>query len=1261
MLLLTSLNVRGLRAQEKIRHILYLLKGDIVCLQETRWDGRTEGEVRQMWEGDIFTNNGTINSCGVAVLFKKDLVDSINIVHKDKEGRVLIIDFFYLADKYRIINIYAANNEANRKAMFRDLQKWVTRETMMVGDFNTFLTKSDISRNMVFKQEAGRMVLRELMQKGDLIDIWRITNLHKREYSRQGIIGKTVKQSRIDLLLVSGHIAGLIHSVTYNFNSYSDHASLSWRVGEVRGGKGGGVWCLNSSLLEDMQYRNKINKILQYTTENLSFDQNHVDIWDNLKEKIKKASINYSKEKRWKEGRRERELREQITTELQLIDSEPDRDNQDLKLWEKQLGDIEKGRCRGAAIRSKIQTVVEGEKCTAFFLGLEKYKQGKLRINELKNENGKTEKEADKILDVVRDFYAKLFSNEVVNNPETTKEMLKNVDKKIDIADKEWCDSDITLSEVENAIDGLNTRKSPGSDGLPSEFFVCFKEQLAPLLLDLYRQMQSTQSTPDSLTTGIITLIYKKGDKDQIRNYRPISLLNTDYKILTKILANRLKTVIGQVIGHTQTYSIPGRDIADSIHTVRDTAREMTVQGGYLLGIDLEKAFDRVEHFFLWEVLERVGFGIDFIKWVKLLYSGAKSRVKVNGFLTGEFNIKRSVRQGCPLSSLLYSLVAEPLATTVLADRDIVGIETRRHNSVKITQFADDINFTIQDTHSIDRIMTHLQHYERASGAKVNRTKSDILIFNKPGIFNNKWGFNIVTDNRKVLGIYVGTDETQATDRTWDMVIKKINNIITLWKSRGLTLRGKAVVINALLLSKISHILGCCELPQWALNSLNRKISAFLWKGLGHSIAHSVLIAKKREGGLGMIDIGAKRDALRVKMVSRFLDPTRQHPWEDSLAACLSEYGERGLYNLCALFPRKDYSGLPGFYQEVLEAWGKILPHLRPKCSEKGHVLRLPFLQSPWFLHNNKIFNSEIFRRAGITRVWQVVDGRGNFDVEGTWRTIRERRVGGSKAQVRDFRDRFERGIGEEWKRLLGGEGGLVQGDPLCFLLCLGNCNTSITEVKTRTWYRIFSDKITRKPTANTLWQTRFPDKDITTIWHNLEIPFMSHQSHNLDFKTRHRRLYTGVVLHQIHRDLFGRVCSVCKSGDEDLEHVFFNCGKLRGTHTIIQDILIRYCGLTIMSDAEWKWTMLFGVCPKPRTNAHLVNTVLATARATIWCRRNFAMYEQKQVPLERLYLGNLGAHFRSVWECEPDRFKDIFTPWTTLFRVEGSTLHLEV
>uniref|UniRef100_A0A3B4XD94 Reverse transcriptase domain-containing protein n=1 Tax=Seriola lalandi dorsalis TaxID=1841481 RepID=A0A3B4XD94_SERLL len=96
--------------------------------------------------------------------------------------------------------------------------------------------------------------------------------------------------------------------------------------------------------------------------------------------------------------------------------------------------------------------------------------------------------------------------------------------------------------KIEVTIDNLNKNKSPGSDGLTAEFYIRFKEQLAPLLLDLYHTMQEQQKTPKSFTTGMITVIYKnKGERNIISNYRPISLLNTDYKILTKTLANRIK------------------------------------------------------------------------------------------------------------------------------------------------------------------------------------------------------------------------------------------------------------------------------------------------------------------------------------------------------------------------------------------------------------------------------------------------------------------------------------------------------------------------------------------------------------------------------------------------------------------------------------------------------------------------------------------------------------------------------------------------
>lgn len=137
------------------------------------------------------------------------------------------------------------------------------------------------------------------------------------------------------------------------------------------------------------------------------------------------------------------------------------------------------------------------------------------------------------------------------------------------------------------------------------------------------------------MVEGVITILYKKGSKLDLENYRPISLLNVDYKILTKILANRMKRVIGEVVQPTQCYSIPGRDIADTIGTIRDVIEHMKRDsiGGVVVGIDWNKAFDRVEHEFLFRVLEKFGFGEKMVGWVRRLYGSARSCVKVNGVL----------------------------------------------------------------------------------------------------------------------------------------------------------------------------------------------------------------------------------------------------------------------------------------------------------------------------------------------------------------------------------------------------------------------------------------------------------------------------------------------------------------------------------------------------------------------------------------------------------------------------------------------------
>uniref|UniRef100_A0A3B4ALQ4 Reverse transcriptase domain-containing protein n=1 Tax=Periophthalmus magnuspinnatus TaxID=409849 RepID=A0A3B4ALQ4_9GOBI len=272
---------------------------------------------------------------------------------------------------------------------------------------------------------------------------------------------------------------------------------------------------------------------------------------------------------------------------------------------------------------------------TAFFFGLEKRKQGKLFIQELTDSAGVTSADHCTLLETIQTFYSELFRAQGTSEARLTE------------GDR---DGPITAAEVREAIKGLNNNKSPGQDGLTSEFYKTFAHRIAPILQSLYTQMQSENRFSTLFCTSVITLLHKKDSKLDLENYRPISLLNTDYKILTKILANRLRLVIASVISPTQSYSVPHRDIANNILTNN---------------VDFRKAFDRVEHSFLWDVLRQFGFGDTFISWIQLLYQNARSRVKCNGSLTDTFPLSRSVRQGCPLSSLLYSIVAEPLAALI--------------------------------------------------------------------------------------------------------------------------------------------------------------------------------------------------------------------------------------------------------------------------------------------------------------------------------------------------------------------------------------------------------------------------------------------------------------------------------------------------------------------------------------------------------------------------------------------------------------------
>lgn len=207
-------------------------------------------------------------------------------------------------------------------------------------------------------------------------------------------------------------------------------------------------------------------------------------------------------------------------------------------------------------------------------------------------------------------------------------------------------EKEIQQEETEMAILQLKGGRSPEVDGLMNEFYKAFKDKLIPILKEIYDDIFRKEEVTQVMRMGLVKIIFKKrGDKAALNNFRPITVLNSDFKILAKILANRLKDFLPKIIETNQAYAVKGTDITDTINNVRDMISYMEAEkkSGYVISLDLEKAFDRVEHEFLFDILKKIGFGENFIKWIKVLYKGAMSKIKCNGLLTNAFKITGSI------------------------------------------------------------------------------------------------------------------------------------------------------------------------------------------------------------------------------------------------------------------------------------------------------------------------------------------------------------------------------------------------------------------------------------------------------------------------------------------------------------------------------------------------------------------------------------------------------------------------------------------
>jgi hypothetical protein len=222
--------------------------------------------------------------------------------------------------------------------------------------------------------------------------------------------------------------------------------------------------------------------------------------------------------------------------------------------------------------------------------------------------------------------------------------------------------TDVAAGEVIDAISRTAPGKSPGLDGVPGEFYRQYKEQLAPLLAALYSAIGTAQRVPPGFLDGVILPVLKPGgDVADPAAYRPIQLLSYDYRLLAKVLANRLLAVAGDIVHPAQSAFLQHRHIGDSIRLLQALPALLGAEQRMAIVVftDFAKAYDTVDRSLLYDVATALGAGQGFVNWMRVLLTNTHTCATVNGFSSPFYRCEAGVRQGCPLAPLLYLFVGQ--------------------------------------------------------------------------------------------------------------------------------------------------------------------------------------------------------------------------------------------------------------------------------------------------------------------------------------------------------------------------------------------------------------------------------------------------------------------------------------------------------------------------------------------------------------------------------------------------------------------------
>lgn len=976
-----SWNVRGLRKLVKLKQVtsrLKQLKTQIAFLQETHLLSSELTPLKRRWPGQIIAASYSSHARGVAILVHSSVPLKIHNTILDSAGRYCVVQGSLLGQDINLVCVYGPNND---DASFYD-NLFLTLSSLygafcVAGDFNcTLVPALDKSSGIDVTHTQSRKAIQYHMNKCGLCDIWRHKNISKREYSCYSATHNSY--SRIDYFLVSKSLIENINDCGYKSIVISDHAPLLLSYTVTGACKGPSVWRLSPRWIHDSKFLTFLKANIDVYFK-INTNQTSASIrWEAFKAFIRGQMISYtssiSNKQHLKLIELERDIKE-LEEEITILNTNETK--QKLDILRAQYNELSANKAASSLMKLKQTFYDQGEKAGKLLAWRIKSLQNERAVFELESEAGKPITNLQDINKNFQTFYSKLYTSETKATPHSLDEFLNQIDiPKLDDNAQKELNLPISMSELSEAIDSMKGGKTPGPDGIPIDIYKTFKGMLLAPLLEMCEESLEKGELPSTLRTALITLILKPGKlSTKCESYRPISLINNDAKIIAKVLARRLEKHLPSIIEPDQNGFIVGRQgfhnirrVLDIIHSKKETP-DMA-----MIGLDALKAFDMVEHTYLFEVLQRFGIGSYFLNWVKILYYDSRASVLTNHIVSKQFPLSRGTRQGCPLSPLLFVLAIEPLAITIRNNPEITGINIEGIEN-KIALFADDVVvFLTNMKKSVPALLKSIEIFGSFSGYRVNATKSTIMFLKSseretPPLHTP---FKNVQDSFTYLGVKITPTMESLVPTNYDPIVESVTGSINRWKSLPLSMIGRINVLKMNILPKLLYLFQTIPLPPPTnfFAKMKQIFCHFIWNDRRPRLRMTLLYLPYDRGGLKVPFLQGYYWAAQLRAASYWFDTTSLPDWVRIEEKTTSKIPLKLYLHSAKLSFLKKHTLNP-FVKNTVIVWYEVLKYLKENAALSQFS---PIWGNKNFTPGTNDLGFKIWANKGINKISDLYD-----------------------------------------------------------------------------------------------------------------------------------------------------------------------------------------------------------------------------------------------------------------------------------------------